>query len=270
MKKLVIYTSVVTLVSFVMASVSASFIEKEDFKNLNINFNLTNDVDEKDLVSFESEKIFLFSQRGRLKIHMLEGKVFVKPGAGNQIRIRLNGQVDKTKTFNIDDHIQQKDDRVLVNLYDGDIKTQAKFFGFQTDVSSVFPGSVRIEIEVPHNFEEIEINGMSADIDISHVNPKRAEFKVVDGEINLDGVKSELIEVKSVSGDIDLVNSSANRFSIHSVSADVDFKSSVDEKYSIEFESLSGEVTGQELFSGASSKLIEINTISGDVEFSRE
>jgi|GEM_PF-2875283 len=273
MKKTVIVIAAVSVVSLILSSIFLRSVKKEDFNHWSLHFSTENSsraVDPALLKDYKAERTFDFSKEGRLELRIAAGKIKVTPSQENKLKIRLKGKVDSTKDFNIDECIKKNGQTLRLDLLKGDASERGDWLNFSAKVSSLMPGDVEIEVEVPRNFEVLDIGGFSLEMDVRDLTPKKIDLKVVDGDIELERVQASSLIVSSVSGDIDFTDSGAEEMQVNSVSGDLEFESRLPDKYAIQFTSITGKMSGKELFEGTSSRQMKINTVSGDAKFVRK
>jgi DUF4097 and DUF4098 domain-containing protein YvlB len=281
-------------------------VKDMDLGKWNINF--TDDdftIDSENLVEYTEERTFPFSESDTLHVFAPAGSLTIRPSEDGQLKIRIEGKVDGTQNLTMEDFVQRSGNTLKMNLATekkgklGVFKLMHNFASLMTDA--------KIDLEVPKNFAELEIEGASLDIDLTDVQLNEARIKLASGDANIRQAQAEFIEITSVSGETDIKDIKSERMTItavsgdirmenieaqavetsivsgdvevrdlsadklffSSVSGDVKFASSLVDKYIIEFESLSGKLTGEEPFSGDSHRRIKFKSVSGSAIFTK-
>ena len=122
--------------------------------------------------------------------------------------------------------------------------------------------STRFLIEVPEEFEEIEIRTTSGDIEIEDVRLEgKLRIQTVSGDVNLDSETMHDCEIISTSGDIEIEDVKLEgKLRIQTVSGDMNLDNET--MHACEIITTSGDVEARDLISTDFS----VKTVSGDVD----
>lgn len=273
MNKFIKYTIIATFVCFTIAIISIKSISTESFNKTSLYFNKNfKSIDTGEMIDLATNKDFDFTSEDKLKINMTFGDLKVIPTQESKIKISLKYKIAKDKQINLNDLIFKKGNQLVVDLqktFDDD-DSLIHFFKIADDSISV-SNSLTLEIEVPEKFNALDINSVSANIQIHGIQPQNIKINTVSGDHLFENVKTPQFSLNSVSGDFEFLNSTSHDINISTVSGDLEFRSSLPEKYEISFRGISGDLSGQKHFisnSGSdSAKKIKINTVSGNARF---
>lgn len=274
MNKFIKYTIIATFVCFTFAVLSIKSISAESFKNTSLYLNKNfKSIGAGEMIDFVINKDFDFTSEDKLKINMTFGDLKVIPTQENKIKISLKSKIAKDKQINLNNLIFKKGNQLVVDLqktFNDDDDSLIHFFKIADDSISV-SNSLTLEIEVPEKFNALDINSVSADIQIRGIQPQNIKINTVSGDHLFENVKTPQFKLNSVSGDFELLNSTSDNINISTVSGDLEFRSSLSEKYEISFKGVSGDLSGQKHFISDSGlepdKKIKFNTVSGNARF---
>jgi DUF4097 and DUF4098 domain-containing protein YvlB len=271
MNKLIKYTTLATFVCFAIAVISIKSISTESFNKASLYFNKNfKNIDAGEMIDLVIDKDFDFTSEDKLKINMTFGHLNLIPTQSNRIKISLKSKIAKNRKISLDNLIFKKGNQLVVDLqkaFDDD-DSLIHFLKIADDSIS---NSLTLEIEIPEKFNSLDINSVSADIQIRGIQPQNIKINTVSGDTIFENVKTPQLSLNSVSGDFKLLNSTSNDINISTVSGDLEFHSSLPEKYKISFRGVSGDLSGQKDFISDSgldpAKKIKINTVSGNARF---
>lgn len=271
MKKLLICAASVSITSLILSLISFSFVNKNDLRKWYMYFDFNDELPPSALKDYEFEKTYSFSSKDRLSLKIPKGKVKVYSSQANELKIHILGKVEKTRTFDISDYVFRKGNTIELNLFRDEQMESKNWLKLKKQMFSVLSGDLKVEVEIPREFGELDMKGFSVNFLLSDIHPEKIRLNVVDGNLNLTNVRAEDMEVNSISGDVELHDSSFTKVTMSTVSGDIEFKSTLQERYAIYFESISGDLEGSSLFKDeASAREITIESVSGDVTFKRE
>lgn len=184
----------------------------------------------------------------QLEINWIAGSVTVEVTEGNQV------YAEETKVSD--------DDRKMRYLVENGKLTiqyqKAKFFSFG-NWSKSKDLTVYIPKNMAQNMNQIDIETVSADIDISGFQSKDIDFETVSGGIDIKNLITKTMDIEGVSGDIKGSGIQADILNIDVVSGSANIEGNFEKA---ELEAVSGD-----LKLGCDSFIKEVNaeTVSGDI-----
>jgi lia operon protein LiaG len=182
--------------------------------------------------------------------------VNIQPGSGDKIEADFSGQVGKKSKDLYKLDIDKDGDTVKITMDKKD-KFQFMMFNFT---------KVSLNVTVPQQvYEDIEINGASADISIEEVEAKELAIETESGDIEAsDVVVKGALVLKASSGDITANGNSSKTLDIETSSGDMKLKDN--QAKVTNFSSSSGDIVSDDLISDN----IKMNSSSGDIVVSAE
>lgn len=186
-------------------------------------------------------------QINEITIDWIAGNVFIEKSTNHELIIREETDV------NIEDKYKM---HYLLDNNKLDIKFVAsnKMLDYKFKVKNLY-------IFLPCEINDIEVNIVSADLEIKQSIIKDLEINNVSGEINIDSSTINIIEINNVSGDILLFNSRCEEVEIQTVSGNIGL-SYLENPKELSVESTSGDITFY--IKENDSVGVEYNTVSGD------
>lgn len=179
----------------------------------------------------------------KIDLDWIAGSVDISVGDGDEIVVSESGYGDE-------------DQRLRYRIKDGRIDIKFRKSGI--NLISTLSKELHIKLPAGTVLEEFDVELVSSDFDFNaDIAVDEINIDAVSGDINISEVKSDEIEIENVSGDITAFNITANELSADNVSGDIDIRGSVEK---VDFNSVSGRLTAE--FSEAP-KEIEIETVSG-------
>lgn len=142
-------------------------------------------------------------------------------------------------------------DRLLIRV---EYPEQQGWFGWGKGSGG---GDTLLEIRLPRSVA-LEIEAVSADVDVTGTDGKRLSIEAVSGDVTVDAAAAEAI-VETVSGDQEL-RIATRDLGVETVSGDVRVRGAIDGR--IRAEAVSGTLH----LAGGTLKTIEATTVSGDVD----
>ena len=185
--------------------------------------------------------------RGHLSVENLKGSIEVRAWDRNEVKIEgsLGQGVEKLEILGDAQHLSVK------------VKyPKSGGLGFFSGSDKSEPSELRLMVPLQ---ADLEIDAVSADIDVSGMASGELSIDSVSGNINVVGAPREAT-IDSVSGDLKLILNSSN-VSTESVSGDVDLRGRLDGE--VHVESVSGDID----VAGHQSSVNKLTgtTVSGDI-----
>lgn len=100
-----------------------------------------------------------------------------------------------------------------------------------------------VELHVPKELRSLQINSISADVEVSSIEFEHGILKTVSGEIKIDDCKARSVEIKTISGDVELSNADMEKLVITSASGDVNVDKLECKEYDWLINTVSGDTT---------------------------
>lgn len=144
-------------------------------------------------------------------------------------------------------------DRLLIRV---EYPQQQGWFGWGNGSGG---GDSTLEIRLPRSVA-LEIEAVSADVDVTGTDGKRLSIEAVSGDVTVDAAAAEAT-VETVSGDQDL-RIATRDLGVETVSGDVRVRGAIDGR--IHAEAVSGTLH----LAGGSLKSVDASTVSGDIDVS--
>jgi DUF4097 and DUF4098 domain-containing protein YvlB len=188
--------------------------------------------------------------RGHLSVENLKGTIEVRAWERNEVKIEgsLGQGVEKLEILGDAQHLSVK------------VKyPKSGGLGFFSGSDKSEPSQLRLMVPLQ---ADLEIDAVSADIDVAGMASGELSIDSVSGNINVVGAPREA-NIDSVSGDLKLILNSAN-VSTESVSGDVDLRGRLGGEVSVETVSGDIEVAGHQ----SSVRKLTGTTVSGDLRIS--
>lgn len=183
---------------------------------------------------------------GRIEIENLKGRIDVQ--AWDRPEVRIEGSLGKgVEKLEIDGDRNHLSVRVKYPNHGG--------MGFLSG-DNTEPTHLRLMVPLR---AELEIDSVSASIDVRGVAPRELSVDSVSGDIAVVGAPGE-VGIDSVSGDLTLTLNSSN-VDVESVSGDVDLRGRLDGEVSVETVSGRIDITGHE----SSVRSLSGSSVSGDM-----
>jgi hypothetical protein len=185
--------------------------------------------------------------RGHLSVDNLKGSIEVKAWDRNEVKIEgsLGQGVEKLEILGDAQHLSVK------------VKyPKSGGLGFFSGSDKSEPSQLRLMVPLQAN---LEVDAVSADIDVSGLASGELSIDSVSGNINVVGAPGEAT-IDSVSGDLRLILNSAN-VSTESVSGDIDLRGRLAGDVRVETVSGDIDVSGHQ----SSVKKFSGTTVSGDI-----
>lgn len=270
MNKFTKYALFLTAGFIVLAIFSFQFINIEELSKLNIYFGKDfKRFDPNDITDFKYENKFKTRDIKNLKINLTFGSAKIVPATGNELTVKINSKIKKDKKIEMENFIFSNGDTFEINLADEFMEVSAVQGQVNLNSNSVsIKESFVIEISVPEGVENLQVNSVSTDWNMSQLKINALKFNTVSGDLALSDSRIQNLNYNTVSGDAELDLLEFKKVDINSVSGDIKFKIDSKIKSKIDFISTSGDITGDEKFkSDSSTSNVKIKTISGDVKF---
>lgn len=184
---------------------------------------------------------------GRVEIENLKGRIEVR--AWNRPEVKIEGSLGQgVEKLEIDGDRQRLVVRVKYPNRSG--------LGFLSGNDKSEPTDLRLMVPLR---ADLEIDSVSADVDVTGVAPRELSIDSVSGDINVAGAPAEA-DINSVSGDLQLTLNSGN-VSVESVSGDVQLRGRLEGEIAVE--TVSGGVDVAVLESSV--RKLSGATVSGDM-----
>lgn len=131
---------------------------------------------------------------------------------------------------------------------------------FGLKAGKVYSTGLKIQIEVPEQFEEIRVKSASGDIEADSVSCERFLVEAISGDISVDELNTKQCELQAKSGDIKATNSRAKTLLIHTGSGDVEVEDCQADE--LQASSTSGDVNE----TACKADRMDVVSVSGDIE----
>lgn len=175
--------------------------------------------------------------------------------AGN-VNIILNDK-DEVEFYEESTKTLQDDEKLRYYISNGELKIHYMKSGIKFKLNN---NTLRktLTIKVPKNLTDININVVSANIDIKDINVKTLDVDNVSGDITLANTIATVLSINNVSGTIE-ANGNINKFEVDTISGKASLTGSVEE---VEVDTTSGSI---HINSNICPNEIDINSISGTI-----
>ena len=219
------------------------------------------------------------SVMNKINIDWIVGNIFITQSNNHEVIIREETDIDIEEKYK------------MHYYFDGDT-LNVKFCGSMTLIDYTYK-TKNLYVFLPSEINEIEINDVSADINVNLVSIVELDIDNVSGDITIEDSTLKYLEIDNTSGEImifkdtfnmcDISTVSGNMglsfvalpkdMSIESVSADITLYINDKESMAIEFETVSGKVKSNLEYKkekdiyifNSKDKVFEVETVSGDL-----
>ena len=184
----------------------------------------------------------------QLEVNWISGNVTVEVTEGN-------------KVYAEETEVSDEDRKMRYLVENGKLTIQyqkSKLFSFG-DWSKSKDLTVYIPKNMADNMRLVDIETVSADVDISGFNSKSMSFETVSGEINMKDLDTKTLDIEGVSGDVRGNGVWANELNVEVVSGKLDLEG-VFEK--ADLEAVSGDL---KIASDGIMEKVNADTVSGDI-----
>ena len=176
----------------------------------------------------------------------------------------------------MEEYIGDLSDDYLLRYYKHGNKLNIKFVKSGANLTSMNLNKtlkIYVSKEIASNLD-LDINVISADVNMSFFDVKEIDINAVSGNSNLSSIKSSKIDIESVSGNIKGVDLDAPEMDFNTVSGNVNLSTSLDPTSSIanmpkliDVDEMNIEtVSGDTNIFGYNVKELDHNSVSGDFE----
>jgi DUF4097 and DUF4098 domain-containing protein YvlB len=300
MKKVFIAGLIMFLVGSVTASILSSSLEKKDFNQAREYFNKKGVLDIEDAEDYNFEENFAFKDATDLSIDVAFGDISIVESKDDQLRVALKSKLRKgTSPKNTKKIVSQEGMKVKIDfnsLYENENSSQEwmSVNGKGITITEAFS----VKIEVPKQYKNLilttvsadtglsditlkslDLHNVSGDFDIKKVSVISMKIDNVSGDMKVDQLKADDFNLNTVSGDMEFAELKSSRVKIDTVSGDIQFKYAEPSDLEVLMDSVSGEIEGDAYFEkyitentlklGQPKQKVTINSVSGDVEFSK-
>jgi len=240
-RKIVIWLVVIAVVSLIIATIA--FFSTENYM-----------VSFRDRNNFEGNPIdevntFGIYQLKEIYIHSVSSDVSVFPTDEEDIRIYFYGRsaLKSEKTF----------PKLITNLEGSKLKIEIKY-----PKLIFYNADVVLDVYIPQNYTgNINIDAVSADVDISNLDINNFQCKTVSGDLKIKSLGSDNLTLNTTSGEVNIMDFTGN-LKADSVSGDINVRCRVFDN-NIDVKTISGQVE-IDLPQNAEFYL-KTNTVSGEV-----
>lgn len=219
------------------------------------------------------------SVMNKINIDWIVGNIFITQSSNHEVIIREETDIDIEEKYK------------MHYYFDGDT-LNIKFCGSMTLVDYKYK-TKNLYVFLPSEINEIEINNVSADVNVNLVNIVNLDIDNVSGDIIIEDCTLKTLEIGNTSGEVIIFKDTVETFdlssvsgniglsfitlpkdiSIETVSADITLYITDKDSMAIEFESISGKVKSNLEYQKendiyifkAKDKIFEIETVSGDI-----
>jgi len=248
-RKIVIWLVVIAVVSLTIAAIAffntenymVRFWDRSNFEG--------NSIDEVKTFDIEEVKTFDIEQLKEIYIHSVSSNVSVFSTDEEDVKIHFYGRSTAESEKGLPN--------LITNLEGSKLKIEIKYpkVLFNND-------NVVLDVYIPQDYTgNINIDTVSADVDMSGLDLNDFKCKTVSGDLRIESLGSDNLTLHTTSGDVDIVDFSGN-LEADSVSGDIDVEYRVFDN-NVDIKTISGKVK-IDLPQYAESHL-KTNTVSGEV-----
>lgn len=292
MKKLFMIGAVMFLIGSVATAIFSQLVDKKDLQLLQNFANkrgyrvVLDGTDHTNTLSGNETKVgfnfgtfFKFEGAKKLKLDITFGDVEILEAPGNELGVILITNIEKN--LPIEKVVYQEGDLVRIDLVTAfkDEESSNGLIQFNGQSISV-SNSFKIKIEIPRHYKSLVIDSVSADLKLKKIKVDDLIVHSVSGDMTLDLVSASTAKVSGVSSDMEFRDFQFETLKLDTVSGDAEFKISQPADLSAQMTSISGDLEGDGYFKkyiaendlklGEPKHKITINSVSGDVEFSKQ
>jgi len=240
-RKIVIWLVVIAVVSLTIAAIA--FFSTENYM---VSFRDRNNFEGN---SIDEVKTFGIDQLKEIYIHSVSSDVSVFSTDEEDIKVHFYGRsaLKSEKAL----------PKLITNLEGSKLK-----IGIEYPKVLFYNANVVLDVYIPQDYrEDVIIDTVSADVDISDLDINNFHCKTVSGDLRIESLGSDNLTLNTTSGDVDIVDFSGN-LKADSVSGDIDVGYRVFDN-NVDVKTISGEVK-IDLPQNAEFYL-KTNTVSGEV-----
>ncbi len=240
-RKIVIWLVVIAVVSLTIAAIA--FFSTENYM---VSFRDRNNFEGN---SIDEVKTFGIDQLKEIYIHSVSSDVSVFSTDEEDIKVHFYGRsaLKSEKAL----------PKLITNLEGSKLK-----IGIEYPKVLFYNANVVLDVYIPQDYrEDVIIDTVSADVDISDLDINNFHCKTVSGDLRIESLGSDKLTLNTTSGDVDIVDFSGN-LKADSVSGDIDVGYRVFDN-NVDVKTISGEVK-IDLPQNAEFYL-KTNTVSGEV-----
>jgi len=240
-QKMVMWLVVIAVVSLTIAAIA--FFNTENYM---INFRDRNNFEGN---SIGETKTFGIDQLKEIYIHSVSSDVSVFPTDEEDIKINFYGR-SALKS-------EKASPKLITNLEGGKLKIEIKY-----PKVIFYNADVVLDVYIPQDYTgNINIDAVSADVDISNLDINNFQCKTVSGDLQIKSLGSDNLTLKTTSGEVNIMDFTGN-LEADSVSGDINARYRIFDN-NIDVKTISGKVE-IDLPQNAEFYL-KTNTVSGEV-----